>query len=464
MSTDLDPHDDDDEGGIGLPAQLRDPMGVVRRQAVFAAIILGLTLVLVAATTAILPLQYKARATILLTAKSIPDEFVPTTVLANIMEEFEAVRGEVFSRARLSEIILETGLYAKNRETDSLPSVVDRLRNELAVRQTSYVSRSRSTPHSVVFEVTLTGADPEKVANVVNVTVRELINQNIEYRSAQARLATQFMKREFDRADEVLRQHQRKLEQFRSDNRGALPENQEATLSKLERLEEERRSTIFRISDLRARLNRISDRPQVVGENESLDSLRRRLQHARSIYTEEHPSVRSLERQIEAYTTEESTEGSSMNVAASEEKSSLKEAIAIEETRLQQIDEDVQGLEENLVLAPKIAEDYAAMLREEQILRENYVEYLRKLKDAELALSLESAQQGAQLTRLDAAIPPTSPVVPRWMIAAMGIAASLGLTVVLAILRELLNSVVIDEQHLEDVIPIPCVGSIAEIG
>jgi len=436
----------------------------VRRQWVFAAIVLGLTLVVVVAVTAVVPLQYKARATILLTAKSIPDEFVPTTVLANIMEQFEAIRGAVFSRDRLSEIILETGLYAEERETDSLPSLVDRLRNELVVRQTSRVSRSRSAPHSVAFEVTLTGAEPERVAQVVNATVRELINENIEYRSKQARLTTQFMKREFDRADEVLRQHQHKLEQFRSDNRGALPENQEATLSKLERLEEQRRSTILRISDLRSRLNRISDRPQVVGENESLESLRRRLQHARSIYTREHPSVRSLERQIEAYTAAESTAGSPMNLAVKEEKASLEEAISIEEIRLEQIDEDVEVLEEFLSLAPKIAEEYAAMLREEQILRENYVEYLRKLKNAELALSLESAQQGAQLTRLDAAIPPTSPVVPRWMIAAAGIAASLGLTLVLAILRELLNSVVIDEQHLEDVIPIPCVGSIAEIG
>ena len=61
-------------------------------------------------------------------------------------------------------------------------------------------------------------------------------------------------------------------------------------------------------------------------------------------------------------------------------------------------------------MAPDVAEEYTALVGTEQILQESYVEYLRKLKDAELALSLESAQQGAQLTRQDVALPPDNPV------------------------------------------------------
>ena len=95
--------------------------------------------------------------------------------------------------------------------------------------------------------------------------------------------------------------------------------------------------------------------------------------------------------------------------------------------------------------------------------RENYVEYLRKLKNAELALSLESSQHGAQLVRLDPAVPPLNPVVPRWMIAAVGLLASIGGALALGVLREIIFPVVIDEQQLESAIPLPCLGSVSRI-
>ena len=112
---------------------------------------------------------------------------------------------------------------------------------------------------------------------------------------------------------------------------------------------------------------------------------------------------------------------------------------------------------------PLIAEEYAALVRLEQILQENYLEYVRKLKSAELSLSLERAQQGAQIRRIDTAVVPTSPIIPRWQVAGAGIVAALGFSLLVGIARELLNPVIIDEQHLEETLSIPLLGSIAEI-
>jgi len=465
MAADHDEYDEyEDEGNSPLlPPQLRDPIRILRRQKGWIILCLLLGWLATAGATVVFPLKYQAHATILLTAKSIPDEFVPTTVIANILEEFDAILGRVFSREKLSKLIGETGLYEHEQETQSMADLVIRLRSSLSVEPAERTSRSgRDTPHSMAFDVTMVGDDPEIVAKVVNATVADLINENLEYRSQQARITTEFMKREFESADEALRMHQRELAQFRAANRGALPEEQAGVISKLERLEDQKGNAILLISEFQAGLERIDARPLALSEDESLEALRARLQNARAIYTDDHPNVTSLQRQV---AMREELEGGGISIgghAINEERAELSKGIELEQMRLDQIDATVIELEALLARTPVIAEEYSSLQQTEIILQENYVEYLRKLKNAELALSLEHSQQGAQLTRLDSALPPTSPVLPRWMVGAAGFVASIGFALFFGIVRELLQPVIIDEQHLEDSISIPCLGSINE--
>jgi capsular polysaccharide biosynthesis protein len=54
-------------------------------------------------------------------------------------------------------------------------------------------------------------------------------------------------------------------------------------------------------------------------------------------------------------------------------------------------------------------------------------------------------------------------MMPRWMVGCAGVVISAGLALFIGIALEFLSPVIIDEQHLEDAIPIPCLGSISEI-
>jgi protein tyrosine kinase modulator len=457
--------EEDEGGGLEFLAMLRDPGGMLRRRVRWMVAVMVVLLLATAAATVLFPMRYEARGTILLTSKSIPDEFVPTTIMANILEQFETIRGEVFSRSNLTTIIMMTGLYERDRESKSMAALASKLGQELVVAPISKRSRSRTAPRSMSFEVTFAAENPDLAANVVNTAIAQLIDANVEYRSRQARVTTEFMQREFDRADEALRAHQRKLAQFRADSRGSLPEEQEATLSKLERLEEQRRSAILSMSDYRARLEHINNRPTSVGSQPTSDSLREQLEHARAVYTDDHPTVKSLERRLLALTQRGADTQSDplLSQADRDERRLIEDGIRGEQQRLTQIDADTKRLEGLLASAPAIAEDYAALTRNEQILRENYVEYLRKLKNAELALSLESSQHGAQLGRLDAAIPPLKPVIPRWLIAAGGVIVSIGGAIAMGLLLEILFPVIIDQRHLEAAIPVPCLGAISRV-
>ena len=465
MSTEADGYGEfeDQRDAIPLPPQLRDPIGVLRRQHRWILATLLLTSVIVAGVTAIAPQQYRARATIRLTAKSIPDEFVPTTIIANSLEQFEAIRGEVFSRNHLSTIIEETGVYADEQQTSSRATLVKRLRHDLIVESLTGAVRTRGAPRSIAFEVTMVGTKPEILAAVVNRTVADLIDENLAYRSRQARLTTSFMQREYERADAALRTHQRQLADFREQHRGALPEERPTAISRLERLEDQRRSAILRLSDFQARLAHLDSRPLSRSAGENVESLRERLRVARTLYTNDHPTVRSLERQLQVMQADGASGETAPDTGQSDERSQVEKSADLEELRLSQIDAEVTRLEMLLAQTPQIAEEYQALLRLEQILLEDDVEYLRKVKNAELALSLESAQQGARLTSVDRAVVPTTPLIPQWLIAAGGGVLALGFSILVGVTREFLNPVMIDEQHLEDVLSIPLLGSISRI-
>ena len=452
----------DEDESVGLPAQLRDPVGVLRRQYPWILATLAITSILVAGITVLFPLRYESQATILLTAKSIPDEFVPTTIMANIVEQFEAIRSEVFSRNHLSEIIQETGIYADEQTTTTRFNLVERLRKDLIVERLGGRSRSRQGPSAIAFKLSMNGKHPQILADVINTIIAHLINENVKYRSRQARLTTEFMSREFERADEALRSHQRKLGEFREMNRGALPEERTTAISRLDRLEEQRRSAILRLSDLQTRLEHLDAKPQIMSAGQDLELLRMQLRKAKTLYTDDHPKVRSLERQVSALDSLGTTD-EPISIIQRDQRLQIQDGAASEQLRLTQIDQEVAKLEMLLAQTPRIVEEYAALVRLEQILQENYVEYLRKLKSAELALSLESAQQGAQLRRIDAAVVPTAPIVSRRQIGTAGFVVALGLSILVAIARELLNPVIIDERHLEDILSVPLLGSIAKI-
>ena len=449
---------DDDEKNDGpmLPPLLRDPMGVLVRGRVWA--LLGfLILVLPLGFGAhVMPLTYEATTQLMLTAKRIPDEYVPTTILAGVSEQFQAIRGQVFTRPILAAAIRETGLYRKDQTEVPMDVLVDRLRNSVNIISTA--SRDEhNRERSVLYRISLEDEDPRVAANAVNYIASKLIDRSIQYRTEQSRVTSDFMRREFEQADEALRAHQRRLVAFREKHRGSLPEEEAATISKLDRLESQRRSVILQINDfqLRTRIG-TANAPGTGQEREDVEALRERLAQQLALYTPEHPNVVSLQRQIELL--EQS--GATVTSAQAREEARRAGELASLRARLVSIEEEVGALEALVAKTSEITEEFRALEREEQVLQESYAEYLRKLKNAELSRSMENAQKGASMTRIEEAIAPRSPVIPRWIFYLGALIASVGAGVVLAVLHELVKPVVVDEDHMASVSELPILGSI----
>ena len=243
-----------EDEGVGLPAMLRDPVGVLRRGWKWSLV--GFVLLAIPAVIAaqLVPATYLASSRLALSGKAIPDEYVPTTIVAGGPEQFQAVKNRVLTRDRIGAMIVEEDFFAKERAEKTLASIVSGFRNDLDII-TRAVRDEYGHERSMEITISYEGRAPGESAAIVNRVANDLIDEYVEYRSKQSQVTFDFMRREFENADQDLRDHQRTLATFRDRHRGSLPEEQEATLGKLERLESQRRSIILQINDANVQLS-----------------------------------------------------------------------------------------------------------------------------------------------------------------------------------------------------------------
>jgi succinoglycan biosynthesis transport protein ExoP len=452
--------DMEDQGG-GLPAQLRDPVGVFKRGWRWSLIAFVLLIIPTILASRLIPLEFEATSRLMLTSKVIPDAFVADTIVASGSQQFEAVENRVLTEENLRKIVETYNAFAKERETRTMASVIDDFHDAIQIEKEPVLTR-RGIESSIAIQVSLRGRESQLVADLVNSITAELINEFLDYRSEQSQVASDFMRREFETADESLRQHQRTLAVFRERYRGSLPEEQVATVGRLERLESQRRSIILQNNDARAELSMSGTTTPLEGGTVVVPPRERmqiELNRLLGIYTEEHPQIQALRRRIAAL---EGLSGKGPN-SMSNARTRLGNEIAERRLRLDEIDAEVKRLELQVARTSEITEGYRALERKEVMLQEAYSDYHSKLKSAELSRSMEMAQQGTQLFRLEAARPPAGPIIPRVVFTAAALIVTLVGSLFVGVAREILNPVVIDSAHLEQITSLPSLGSIPRI-
>ena len=105
----------------------------------------------------------------------------------------------------------------------------------------------------------------------------------------------------------------------------------------------------------------------------------------------------------------------------------------------------------------------AALEEKATVLREKYVEFLRKVNEAEMAQTLESAQYGARVSVLDRAQPPTEPMRSRMKLALIGLVGCLGLACGLGVGIEFLDPVMVDAAQVESMTGLPVLGAVSKL-
>lgn len=361
-----------------------------------------------------LPNLYRGSTTVLLGQDAIAGTFIAEGSISQLDQRLHVIRQELLSREQLHALIERFDLYDGLRQAVPAEELLDRMRKDIHISQstTSQVSLQRGQSAPMEVRIGYQGWSAEQVAEVAN-ALADIYREKYEgIRFGQASRTTDFLRAQLDDVEARLRAQELEINEFRNENLGQLPQQEGMNLASLERLNNDLRLNGERQIQLLNRpiQNTGGEFRAVVGTagESRLDLLRRELTVMRARYNEQHPGmirlrdeINQLERQAVAA---EDVDDAVPVISVNEEHMRLRE----EEGRLRAA---IASLQQRLQLSPEIDQALTQMSNSYNAIREEHLLLSRRYQDARLAQSLES-QQTEQFQVLEAALPPDLAAAP----------------------------------------------------
>ncbi len=447
---------DESEEQSGLPAFLMDPQGIVLRRWHWMLGVFLLTALAGAVFVALLPQTYQASARLLLTHQRISEELVRPASLDRIPELVNAVVGELLSRDSLIAVAATHDLAERMSIDAPAPVLVKLMRLGITVEPDLDLESQRhqrgAGEQSFILATRFESADPVVAADVANELANRFTSILLRRQNRQATLTTDFLRREARSAEEELARQRTRIAEFTKAHRGELPSELETKLASLERMQAQRHSLALQVSDAEGRLLVLGSQGAAGTEASLLAELRARLVHERTVYTDEHPNVIAVRRQIAALEAETGGGSSSGGRGATSRDpavAAVQQEVEVLRGQSREVEQEIRKLEAAVAAIPSLHEEFAALQQREALLLEGFQEASRKVQEAELAESLQKAQQGFQVTQLDVAIPPEQSMRNRWKFAILAAAGAIGASMLIGVLLELIDPVIVAVRQLE---------------
>ena len=299
-------------------------LDIGRRRKWYIIIPLVLSILISFGVYKVLPKIYKATTLILVQPQQVPENYVRSTVTASVTSWLNTISQEILSRTTLEKVIQDLNLYPEVKNKLPMEEIVGKMRKAIEVNvQSSRDDRAQNT-----FSVSFEGEEPGMVTDVANKLASLFIEENLKVRALQAERTSEFLSRELTATEEKLIRKEQSLREFRERHMGELPQQLEANLRTLERLQQQLKTVSEGIRAAEDRSvfvqNQIDQikrwegiRPPIGGQGlasadgylreESVPEdpiiaqwklLNRELRSLRAKYTDRHPEVIELERKI----------------------------------------------------------------------------------------------------------------------------------------------------------------------
>jgi len=432
-------------------------LNAIHRQPLVAActFVVGFILTLWAVHT--LPNVYRSTTLIMVEPQDVPDAFVRSTVTTRLEARLNALSQEVLSRTRLDAIINDFALFRDLREKGApREQVVEAMRRRITTQV--FVKDN-------AFRISYEDHDPATAQQVTARLAGLYIDENLKIREEHVSGTTEFLENELEKMKHQLEEHDARIQKFKQEHMGELPEQRESNLQALGGLRvqlqtvslaldaaKERKLLLSRqVSEARSvRSSAGQERPELVLDPRlRLRDLEAQLSALRGRYTAEHPDVISLQRQIDELRAqvpagEATGDGARDAFLAPELSRGVQVAdleiarLAAEKDRIEKAIVDYQQRIENTFARE---EELINLTRDYAVTQKQYQTTLDKKLDAQLSQSLERRQKGERFRVLDPASLPELPVRPnRPLLRWGGIGGSLALALLLPILLAQLDT------------------------
>jgi polysaccharide chain length determinant protein (PEP-CTERM system associated) len=424
-----------------------------------------LSVVAAVAASFLLPPRYRSSTLILVAPEQMPANFVPQMSTERVARRLQTLRQEVQSRTRLETVAREFdpyGLLGKKPLIDT----IERMRDAITV----------SVKGNDAFTIEFEHQDPKMAMLVADRLTTLFMEEVVGSRERQVSTAYEFIEKQLQDARQQLEEKEEALRQYKEQHMGQLPEQVQANLSTLQRLQLEQQSvadSLRKATDAQLLLEGVSTSgggvvaPGATPAPDSLAAMRALMAQLKTRYTDEHPDVRALQSRIDAL--EKASASSEPGApppdpAAAAQQLRLREArIEVQSLRARLVDVDrrIAAFQARVEAAPRREQEILGLTRDYQKLSENYTQLLSKKLDAEMATRLEAQQRGQEFRILDPAYMPERPSFPnRLLFAVAGVLVGLLLGIGLAVVIDVLDPTMKDAESVADAFEFPVLAVI----
>ncbi len=496
-----------------------DYLAICRRRLRTVLIPAPITLVLGFLISFALTPKYTSSSLLLVEGQVVPTGYVKPIITERVSDRMATLAQSVLSRNRLGPLVNSLGLARNGKSVDA---VIEEIRKNVQVTpadpnapppgSTSNSKPSSSAPSLTRrpmpgetddvpgFYVSFTADNPRDAQQVCAGITSLLLQENLELREEVAQSTTDFLSRQLEQAKLNLDDLDKRLSDYKQLHLGRLPSDEDkrlkilaalnseldANTQTLNRAQQDKSFAESLLAQQTAVWDSLQASPNLPPLREQLVTLQNQLVLLQARYTDDYPDVVKIKSdiaQLKAKLKEADSNAANPNAQGTAVGSvgvkmeppeilRLRQQVhqdegAISQTSLQQkrLSQLIDSYQGRLALSPEIEEQYKQLTRDNESAHKRYDDLMANKSAAEMQTEMERKQQGEQMKLLNPANLPDSPSFPvRWMFAAGGLAAGLGLGLIVALWLELRDKSIRDGSDVLAALELPMLVSVPWVG
>jgi polysaccharide biosynthesis transport protein len=418
------------------------------------------------------PKQYRSETLILVEDQKIPEQYVQGVAEGNLEQRIFFIQKQLTSRAILGDIVKEFNLYPEVVQRYGQDGGTSMLAQALLVEMVAKGPRGNFVGRSGIdaFTVSFAHEDPFVAMKVSAKLASKFIEENLKAREQTAEGTTEFFESEVRRAKVELEKKEDQISQLKSAHIGELPQQVEANLRALDRLQGDLNATnenVQRQTDRLAMIEKAiheyerfgTKNPVLAVGSTAMDplfprlkELKEKLVRLQAEFLEGYPEIVLTKEEIhqvegklvELYGPDIFKPGEKLIDPylrdLKRQREEVISEIALSKQRQVLLHAEKKNHEKRIDRAPEVEQAVLILERDYDNMKNNYRALLDKRLNAMVSQNLEKRQKGAQFRILDTANFPTSPEKPnqpRILIFGFLFGCAIGLGI--AVIRERLH-------------------------
>ncbi len=427
-----------------------------------------------------LPDLYRASATLLVQG-AVPEAFVQASVPGEINSRLQVLKQEALSRGRLTALVERHRLYGHVPGRPISEGTLTRLERDIVVDVTSDTTRN-GQPTAVSFTVSYAASDPQTAASVTNALASFYVAHNEETRVQHATRATATVGAQLEDTRAQMEAQSARIRSYTTRHIGALPQQIDANLSAINRLDAQYQrtgDTLLRLveqrQDLQNQLATIDTRVPAAEDSTVAARLTRARAHLADLQTrfrETYPDVREARAEVSRLEREAAAAGRGAAPSSATPRTATETALRETEQQIARLEREQASLRSEIAsyqrrveVAPANEPAFDSLVRDYQATRERFDVLQRRHDEAQLAQRAESGGATQELRVLDQAVAPTAPSGPaRPLLLAVSLLLALVIGVAVAFIADWSDTSFHTLDDLRAFTKVPILASIPVIG